>query len=164
MKIFAIDPGTTQSAYVEMCSDYTITWADIVPNDDLLCRIHDLYFDSNQVNIVCEQVESFGMAVGKEVFQTVHWIGRFHQQSISRWLNFELVPRRTIKMYWCKSVRATDSNIWQSMTDLWGPPGTKKEPGKLYGIKSHQRSALAIAGWKLDALGERNEQTVTDNH
>lgn len=172
MIIMAIDPGTTQSAYVELGginsghdpdAYHTIFDHELLPNDEILQKIFEAQFSAGELHIVCEQVESFGMAVGKEVFQTVHWCGRFHQKAEQHNVPFEMVPRRTIKTYWCKSARATDANIWQAMTDFWGPPGTKKEPGKLYGIKSHQRAALAIAGWKLDVLKERQNEIITAN-
>jgi hypothetical protein len=154
--VFAIDPGPEQSSYVMAAPDLNIVAARSVENNELISAAFNSLslksFAGIPISIACESIESFGMPVGKEVFRTVHWCGRFHQRAEQLGIPFELVPRRVVKLYWCQTVRATDANIWQAMVDLWGSPGTKKAPGKLYGIHSHQRSALAIAGWKLDAL------------
>ncbi len=144
----AIDPGTEQSACVLMDKDLNIIHHNIVDNYNMLTKI-DVCQNSR---VICEEIESFGMPVGKEMFRTVRWIGRFEQLCHANSIPFELVSRKTIKAYWCGSTRATEANVWQAMVDLWGSPGTKKEPGKLYGIKSHERSALAIAGWRMGVL------------
>jgi hypothetical protein len=57
----------------------------------------------------------------------------------------ELVFRRDVKLHLCGSARAKDPNIRQALLDRFGPVGTKKAPGPLYGVKSHIWSALAVA-------------------
>ena len=39
----------------------------------------------------------------------------------------------------------TDKNIRQVLLDRFGPPGTKKAKGHLYGVSGHMLSALAVA-------------------
>lgn len=90
--------------------------------------------------VACEWVESFGMAVGKEIFQTVFNIGVIHQA-----LNVRLIPRKDVKMHLCNSMRAKDGNIRQALLDAIGPVGTKKNPGPLFGVSNHYWAALAIA-------------------
>ena len=96
-------------------------------------------------------VQSFGMAVGAEVFETVFWIGRFIQAwsmggAFDRWSR---VYRKDIKLHLCGSMRAKDSNIRQAILDRFGGKtkalGSKREPGPLYGARSHIWSALAVA-------------------
>jgi hypothetical protein len=84
------------------------------------------------------------MPVGKEVFDTAKVIGVFRaaRQDYGSWLE---IDRRTIKLTLCGNARAKDSNIRQRLIDLYGPVGTKKNPGPLYGVKSHLWSALAVA-------------------
>lgn len=94
--------------------------------------------------LAIEMVASYGMPVGREVFETVRWIGRF-QQAWSEPEAVKLVYRQDVKLHLCKSVRAKDANIWQALKDRFGEPGTAKNPGKLYGVKSHARAALAVA-------------------
>lgn len=100
--------------------------------------------------IICEMVACYGMAVGKEVFQTVLWVGRFMEAATERDCQFHLVYRQDIKLHHCKSTKAKDSNVSQSLRDQYGQVGTKKSPGPLYGVKSHLWSALAIATYWSD--------------
>ncbi|WP_230687708.1 hypothetical protein, partial [Streptococcus pneumoniae] len=55
-----------------------------------------------------------------------------------------------VKIWLCGTMRAKDANIAQALRDKHGEVGTKKNPGKLYGIKSHLWSALAIADYALN--------------
>jgi len=87
------------------------------------------------------------MAVGAEVFQTCVEIGRF-REAAGRHTgeeNIQLVFRKDVKIQLCQSMRAKDANIRQSLLDRFGPVGTKKVPGPLFGVKSHIWSALAVA-------------------
>ena len=142
MRIFAIDPGATQSAFA-IWSGTELLDCMIIPNADML---HICVCQSYIVAI--EMVCSYGMAVGREVFDTCVWIGRFQQNFMVRGVpkeNIRLVPRMDVKMHLCHTSRAKDSNIRQSLVDRFGEPGTKKNPGILYGVKSHIWPALALA-------------------
>jgi len=55
------------------------------------------------------------------------------------------VYRKEVKIYLCGSMKAKDPNIRQALIDRLGDPGTKKNPGPTYGVKSHAWSALAVA-------------------
>ncbi len=44
----------------------------------------------------------------------------------------------------CNTTRAKDSNVWQALVDIYGAPGTKKNPGGTYGVRSHARAAMAV--------------------
>lgn len=138
MIVAAIDPGTRESALV-LWDGFRVLHAAIYSNEDLLTRLLGHQCEL----LVIEQVESYGMAVGREVFETVWWAGRFAQA----WhpAPFQMVPRRTIKLHLCQSMRAKDANIRQALVDRFGEPGTKKAPGTLYGITSHKWAALALA-------------------
>lgn len=140
--ILAIDPGTGESAYVVWDNKREIVLArGIESNSVLIQRLIGKDF-SNCAILIIEMVESFGMPVGKEVFETCVWIGRF----IQAWKGkSERLYRREVKMQLCGTARAKDSNIRQYLIDRFGKPGTKKNPGKLYGIKADLWSALALA-------------------
>lgn len=75
--------------------------------------------------IVIEMIASYGMPVGKEVFETCVWIGKFAQASN---LNEEYIYRKDEKMNICHSMKAKDSNIRQALIDRFGEVGTKKNP------------------------------------
>ncbi len=142
--VLAIDPGTDQSAYVHWdCADKKILDHSILPNRDLLDKFYhdDWPFWKNHLAI--EMIASYGMPVGREVFETCVWIGRFIQASASP--NPGLYYRKDVKLHLCGSPKAKDANIRQALIDLVGPQGTKKAPGPTYGIKSHSWAALAVA-------------------
>lgn len=147
MTIIAIDPGTTESAWlVWNTSAKCVEAATIVPNDEILRMIVD--FKPGHTLLTIEMIASYGMPVGREVFKTCVWIGRF----IQAWESdcFRLVYRKDVKLHLCGTARAKDANVRQALIDKYGPTGTKKNPGALYGIKSHLWSAMAIADYVSD--------------
>lgn len=92
--------------------------------------------------LVIEMIASYGMPVGKEVFETCVWIGRFIQAHSSK---YRLVYRADVKMHLCHSMKANDATIRQALIDRFGAPGTKKNPGLLYGMNNSDiRSAFAV--------------------
>ena len=139
-RILAIDPGTTESGWVvyeagKVCN------SGVWPNEQLLAELPRT--PSSQL-LAVEMIASYGMAVGKDVFETCVWIGRFKQA----WFapdDVKLVYRGQVKQLLCKSARAKDANIRQALIDMLGAPGTKKAPGGTYGVKSHAWAALAVA-------------------
>lgn len=137
--ILAIDPGTTESGWC-LFDGATVLESGVTPNPTMLESISGSAADE----LAIEMVQSFGMAVGREVFETVRWIGRMQQA----WRDPEavrLVYRRDVKLFLCGSAKAKDPNIRQALIDRLGPVGVKKRPGPLYGVKSHAWSALAVA-------------------
>lgn len=155
MKILAIDPGTTQSAYV-VWNGETCTEAAIVPNADMRSILLAGAYDSCAI----EMVACYGMAVGKEVFETCRWIGRFEEAITHTYQPgpTTFVYRREIKSHFCHSAKAKDANIRQAILDRFGGKdaaiGKKATRGPLYGIKSHLWAALAIALYVQDTISE----------
>lgn len=140
--IFAIDPGTTQSGFVQFCPEKRRVYAaGVAPNEELLSAIRE----SPRVQLAIEKIEAMGMAVGSEVFETVHWSGRFFQACPWPELQPLRITRRAVKLHLCGSMQAKDANIRQALIDLLGSPGTKKAPGPTYGVTSHAWAALAVA-------------------
>lgn len=140
--ILAIDPGNTESAYVtyDCAAKRPVTFGK-VPNAEIL----EIIYDWNRP-VFIEMIASYGMAVGKEVFETCVWIGRFAQATEP--FNANLVYRRDVKLHMCGNVRAKDANIIQAIKDLYGGEsckGTKANPGPLFGIKADCWQALALA-------------------
>ena len=78
--------------------------------------------------VIIEMIASYGMAVGKEVFDTCVWIGRFKQISESQDIEVEYIYRKDEKMNICHSMKAKDSNIRQALIDRFGEVGTKRNP------------------------------------
>ena len=140
MIILAIDPGTVASAYVLWDTKKTeILDKCIIENSLILTFIHSINFDL----LAIEMIASYGMPVGKEVFETCLWIGRFIQVADSRGVQFIKLLRKDVKSFLCGSMKAKDSNIRQALIDLLGKDKTK-------GVSKDMWSALAIA-----VLGEK---------
>ena len=154
MIILAIDPGTTQSAYV-VYQDKDVLGAGLIPNEQLsewigTSQIFSVLGDGHHeqpMKMYIEMVASYGMPVGKTVFETCVWIGRFIEQWGGDW---EYMYRKDVKMYLCNSTRAKDSNIRQALIDRYGGSkaaaiGVKAAQGPLYGFKADMWAALAVA-------------------
>jgi hypothetical protein len=148
-RILAVDPGTEVSAWVLLSSGTLAPVGfEIEENSALLSRLRD--FDEKvRTACVVEKIESYGMPVGADIFETVFWSGRFREA----WgveSTFYRTPRREVKLHLCNSPRATDATIRQALLDRFGgnrgaAQGTKKQPGPLYGVKADIWAALAIA-------------------
>ena len=151
MLILSLDPGCQQSAYLlydPIATAYPLVAlaSGIVANEELreqlLC---DKVLCVADVLIV-EEVVSYGMPVGREVFETVFWSGRF----VEAWGGpYHLMPRQEVKQHCCRSSKATDATIRQALIDQFGGKeraiGRKTCPGPLYGIRKDLWSALALA-------------------
>lgn len=156
MRVLAIDPGPTSSAFVLFDGARACEFGQL-KNEELLARLRDRTFGSEPYCTVIEQIESMGMAVGSEVFETVFWSGRFAQASRP----WDRVTRRAVKLHLCGSMRAKDGNIRQALVDRFGGQaqavGTKKAPGPLFGLSSHRWSALAVAVTWWDTRRDEKE-------
>lgn len=147
--IIAIDPGTIQSAWLLLDDDEGILGFGIEANESLLKRLHkatETPFADRDFTAVIEKVESYGMAVGREVFETVWWAGRFTEALQP--IEVTQMPRREVKLHLCASPKANDANIRAALMDKFGgvsAKGTKNAPGPLYGISKDVWSALALA-------------------
>ena len=148
--IFAIDAGTFESAYVRTdCK--TIASKGIVPNEQLLAMLRNL---NKTDRVAIEMIACYGMPVGREVFETCLWIGRFIEAYESTHFGkAELIYRREVKLELCGSLKAKDANIRQALIDIFPQTGggktpaigTKTKQGELYGMKSHLWAALGVA-------------------
>jgi len=152
MIYLGIDPGPVESAFV---------WWDAVAEQVIrLESIPVFKLDSITIGpllkgvdcVSIEWIECFGMAVGQETFRTVAGIGWFASLLYDRSWHLRLVPRRSVKMHLCNSMRAKDANVRQALIDRFGPVGTKKQPGKLYGVATHYWAALGVAVYSADVF------------
>lgn len=149
--VLAIDPGTDQSGWCVFDGGEVMA-SGVMPNDEMLEYVKRRHFEINGHRLAIEMIASYGMPVGREVFETVRWIGRFQQA----WHSPELVTfvyRKDVKLHLCGVLKAKDANIRQALLDRFPRTGggktpqvgTKTAPGPLYGVASHAWAALAVA-------------------
>jgi hypothetical protein len=162
--ILAIDPGNTESAYALI--DTTTRRPleiDKIPNHLLAARLPCISEDHDISHVAIEMVASYGMAVGKDVFETCVWIGRFAQivDGLYHQPAADLVYRREVKLHHCASSKANDSNIAQALIDRFASgarnrgKGTKADPGWFYGFRADIWQAYALAVLVADTAGIR---------
>lgn len=149
--ILAIDPGTTESGWC-VYDGACVIHSGVMPNDEMLAYLQRKHFEINGYSIAIEMIASYGMAVGREVFETCVWIGRFTQA----WHTpsaVQLVYRRDVKLHLCGTSKAKDPNVRQALLDMFPRTGggktpqigTKAQPGPLYGVSTHAWAALGVA-------------------
>ncbi len=148
--ILAIDPGTEKSGWCLLDAGALLD-CGVSDNVELLTGINDMAADV----LAIEMVASYGMPVGREVFETVRWIGQFQREweAQSGSPPAVLIYRRDVKLHLCNSAKAKDANVRQAILDQYPRTGggktpqigTKSQPGPLYGVSSHAWSALAVA-------------------
>ncbi len=152
MRIIGIDPGDTHTA-IAVLEDGRIVNTEYCDNDKVLSL---LWRRCQKTTVfVCEMIASYGMPVGKTIFETCVFIGQIRQVIPS----LRFITRISVKSAICHSAKAKDGNIRQALIDAYGPAGTKKAPGPTYGISGDMWAALAVAtayarGAKLYEFGK----------
>lgn len=162
--ILAIDPGPAESAWV-IWNGETIAAFGKNDNDTVLGICWDAEKAYGASLLAIEQIRSYGMPVGQEVFDACTWYGRF----IEAWLRTQealdkskyvrdasvmLIPRQDVRLHHCHSIKANDGTVRMALMDRLGGKGTKKKPGVTYGISKDVWSALALAIHVSDMEGQ----------
>jgi len=151
-RILAIDPGNVESAWCVIDAETRRPFEHgKVPNSALVVTL--LEWAQTIEHVAIEMVASYGMTVGKEVFDTCVWIGRFQQtiDLLSPETRLDLVYRQRVKLHHCHDSRAKDANITQALIDRFAPgepnrgKGTKAEPGWFHGFRADIWQAYALA-------------------
>lgn len=148
MRILAIDPGDTESGYCLMEGYKPISFQK-ANNEELLDWIS---LNAPDLDVcVIEMVASYGMAVGKNVFDTCVWVGRFWEKARNAGCyRVELIYRMEEKMQICHDSKAKDTNIRQALIDRFAEfdkkngKGTKQKPDWFYGFSKDVWMAYAV--------------------
>lgn len=148
-RILAIDPGTTQSAWMILEDGLPLPGAfGIEPNARVLNHVRAGLWLPDV--LVIEEIRSYGMPVGAEVFATVRFTGRLEEASP---VPVVWIGRKDAVVNLCGSPRAKDANVHRALLDRFGgdgAKGTKAHPGPLYGIHADLWSALAVGCTYVD--------------
>ena len=161
--IFAIDPGNTESAFVLLGDKMQVLNKGKLANRDVekvLCKALQI----PHLDVVCERINSYGMPVGREVFDTCEQIGRFGFICDMHNLKMNYINRSEEKLTICHSPRANDTSIRRALIDHFAQhdfkngKGTKKNPDWFYGFKADIWAAFAV-GYTY-AMKKREENTL----
>ena len=181
--VLGIDPGTWETAYVgyevndrqDGISTDRVIEHGFVKNEDMLALLRDDEWLETYNKVGIEMIASYGMAVGKETFATVVWIGRmveivngFREHAVINgrpdWA-WRLCYRKQIIKWFCQGAGAGDPQLRAALADrfpstgggtkpVWG---TKKQPGPLYGVTgTHKLAALGVAVYAAETPGTLN--------
>ena len=167
MKVIAIDPGTTDSAMVVMDVETLKPEQMYLEDNEMirhLLRGIELGLDDR---LVIEMVASYGMPVGKEVFETCVWIGRFFEIGTMRLRNGmkpQFVYRKDEKLHICQSPKANDATIRRALIDRFADHdlkfgrGTKANPDWFYGFRQDLWAAYAVGLTYIETMMEREDE------
>lgn len=148
--VVAIDPGPAKSALV-LWDGESIRHHAYLVNAELVRWMAD---QEEPWPLAIEMIANMGMQVGKEVFETCTWIGRFEQAwgGLDDQDLCDRLTRNQVKMHLCQSTRAKDKNIRAALIDRFGGPGRKCAvcKGKGWTGRDHTTCpACDGGGWKI---------------
>lgn len=131
MPIIAIDPGNVQSGYC-VIDQKTLRPLEFgkIDNEELLKKLESAAEQGWRWAVI-EMVASYGMSVGRDVFDTTVWIGRFYQMLSSR-CPVRMMCRIEEKKHICSAPPSRKpSNGLNREPPIWGlrsnPPRTTPE-------------------------------------
>ena len=147
--ILAIDPGSAQSAFVLFDPwKQRIVSMGIEQNPVVLKQ---LTLGTPRMTVFAiERVASFGFCVGKEVFETCEWVGRFLHAAERQPITIFPVYRKQVVTHHTGKSTNGDKEIRAAMIDRFA-----KE--KLAGCKYDLWSALAIAAYVCDKVTDTSK-------
>ena len=161
--IVGIDPGNVQSAFCICNEDLKPMWFGKMANELMWADMVDklqLLLPTDSVEFAIEMIASYGLSVGKEVFDTCVWIGRMAERLRAYPVTY--IYRKDEKMVICGAMRANDASIRQALVDRFAPgeqnygKGTKHAPGFFYGFRADIWQSFAVAVTHHDLQEERN--------
>jgi Holliday junction resolvasome RuvABC endonuclease subunit len=154
MLYIGIDPGNAQTGIaIYSQNTHSIVEGKILPNTELRAYFRSLEGPREGYRVGIESIASYGMAVGKSVFETAEWSGIIAMLAGSITDVPKRVYRKDVKHHLCGTHKAKDSNIRQSIIDQFPATGggtnpqvgTLKKPGPLFGFSKDKWAALGVA-------------------
>jgi len=143
--VLGVDPGPTESAFALVTGDQQVLRADKVGNDSLIERIRQ----APPAHVAIESIQSYGMAVGRSVFDTCFFIGEVIRTCKDAGIPFSLYPRPEYTRRICGVGKVNDAVLRQALLLRFG--GDRKGV-PLFALKgcTDKRSAFAVAVYHLD--------------
>lgn len=153
--LLAIDPGNEKSGW---CLIDVETLRPYRHGKDKNEDLKEMFSQFPVKRAVVERVASYGMAVGKDVFETCEWTGRFIEALERMGVETNFIYRKEEKLNLCGDLRAKDANIRRALIDRFAMhdkktgKGTKKNPDWFYGFAADEWTAYAIGITFLDKM------------
>ena len=136
--ILAVDPGSSQSAWVWLDPDRIVDHAKEA-NADVLAMLRII-----GGTVVIEDISPRQQPLGKEVADTLRWIGRF-MEAAQRHAAVHLITRQAVTAYHIDGgTKDADKRIRAAIIERYGGGNPVKRDHVLHGITADQWSALAI--------------------
>ena len=143
--ILAFDPGSKQTAYC-LFENGRILDKGIELNDLVKSRV----ITAHNFDLFAIEFINYGMNVGREIFETVYWCGRWaeHVDAILK-KPVKRIARQKIKTLLTGKPTCNDSIVRAALMQKYG--GTKKGES-LHGVTRDMWSALAVADYVSEGL------------
>jgi hypothetical protein len=169
MNVLAVDPGSSESAWVLMKDGVPVKWAK-EPNSVVLQRTgrQTLSLNGRMVRLFAdvlaiEYVRLRGMPVMQQVLDTMFWTGRFVEAWDGPWTPTD---RLDVKMTLCGDSRAKDGNIRVAVIDHYGGEsaigGVRCQRCKGKGWRGRERTPCADCHDEVEVF--EHEWPGTDGH
>ena len=131
--IIAYDPGNEQTGWVVTLEDNSKL---VYKNKDLntICLEKTKEFSEkyNIIKVGCEYPSSYGLQTNQTLLDTCTFCGILGYYFREKNIPFELIFRKTIKMFLCNSVRAKDAEVNTRVREYVGEDNTIKNPNPYY--------------------------------
>lgn len=121
MLILGIDPGPQRSAAVLIDEKFEVVVAEVFSNEILIGHIKRGAWE----HVAVESIQSYGMLVGREVFDTCYQIGRIQQACADKGMPCTLYPRMEYTRRICGTGKINDSILRQALELRFGGYGEK---------------------------------------
>jgi Holliday junction resolvasome RuvABC endonuclease subunit len=150
----AIDPGPERTALIVYKSKKgqppQIASVLLGSNEAVLETVRNYVYEIGVDKVSIEMVQSYGMAVGRSVFETCLMIGRFIEIAAEHSVPCSLYTRVSVKSYVTgMSGKAKDPHVRAACIDRYGL-NSEKKGGVLADIKKDLWAALALAIYEND--------------
>lgn len=156
--VLAIDPGYVESGYCRFTNGVPDMWGK-ASNWDLIRSLRKRATADFTLAIEMVQQTYGGSPVGPEVFQTVCWSGQFIEAIQSAGGVALRFGRKEVVTHLTGSARGKDKDVRAAVIRRYGEPGTKKNPGLVYGMTKDAWQACGLGLLALDkAAGPRQRR------
>lgn len=121
-RLLALDPGTTNSGYA-LLDGAELVASDWKSNAQVRHVVRTVHQARQADRIVIEDVSNYGKAVGRDVFDTLKWAGRFAESArvfLDRETPVTWIERPAVKVALCGDRKAKDTNVRQAVIDRFG--------------------------------------------